>query len=190
MGSDLYLYIYMKSKQQKIDKFIKLLDKTVPELEDYKSKFTQTSFQEELSGYFPLLHRIMGEANTVDLEEYVSEQDIDEATALQKFRDNPRFNQNEPAKDDPPFEPDEKSNFSKPNNPNRTGRHAAQALAQRGMQQASPAESINAFEEWATATESGEITDDQIGKLADAISKLPPSNNLGSLTNHISIVHA
>jgi superfamily II DNA/RNA helicase len=50
MGSDLYLYIYMKSKQQKIDKFIKLLDKTVPELEDYKSKF-ESEFLDFIIGY-------------------------------------------------------------------------------------------------------------------------------------------
>lgn len=42
-------------------------------LEDYKNKFTQTNFQEELVGFFPLLHSIMREANTVDLEEYVNE---------------------------------------------------------------------------------------------------------------------
>ena len=44
-------------------------------MEQYKQKFTQTSFQEELSAYFPLLHRIMSETNTVDLEDYVSESD-------------------------------------------------------------------------------------------------------------------
>jgi hypothetical protein len=43
-------------------------------LEQYKQAFTQTSFQEELTGYFPLLHRIMGEANKIDLENYVSEE--------------------------------------------------------------------------------------------------------------------
>lgn len=42
-------------------------------MEEYKSKFTQSSFQEELASYFPLLHRIMRETNTVDLEDYVSE---------------------------------------------------------------------------------------------------------------------
>jgi hypothetical protein len=42
-------------------------------MEEYKQKFTQTSFQEELSAYFPLLHRIMGEANKIDLESYVEE---------------------------------------------------------------------------------------------------------------------
>jgi len=42
-------------------------------LEDYKSKFTEINFQEELTSYFPLLHSIMSETNTVDLEEYVKE---------------------------------------------------------------------------------------------------------------------
>ena len=47
-------------------------------MEQYKQAFTQSSFQEELAGYFPLLHRIMSEANTVDLEDYVSEEDEDD----------------------------------------------------------------------------------------------------------------
>jgi hypothetical protein len=42
-------------------------------LEDYKSKFTETNFKEELTKFFPLIHRIMQETNTVDLEEYVDE---------------------------------------------------------------------------------------------------------------------
>jgi hypothetical protein len=37
-------------------------------------------------------------------------------------------------KDDPPFEPDEKSSFKKANNKNRTGMDAAKALARRAMQ--------------------------------------------------------
>jgi hypothetical protein len=46
-------------------------------MEQYKQAFTQTSFQEELAGYFPLLHKIMSEANTVELEDYVSEEESD-----------------------------------------------------------------------------------------------------------------
>jgi len=42
-------------------------------MEEYKQKFTQTNFQEELAGFFPLLHKIMRETNTVDLEEFVNE---------------------------------------------------------------------------------------------------------------------
>ena len=37
-------------------------------------------------------------------------------------------------KDDPPFEPDEKSSFKKANNKNRTGMDVARALARRAMQ--------------------------------------------------------
>ena len=47
-------------------------------MEQYKQTFTQTSFQEELAGYFPLLHRIMSEANKVDLEDFVKEEETDE----------------------------------------------------------------------------------------------------------------
>jgi len=51
-------------------------------MEDYKSKFTQTNFQEELSKFFPLLHRIVGEANAVNLDELIKEnqeeQDMDQ----------------------------------------------------------------------------------------------------------------
>jgi hypothetical protein len=49
-------------------------------MEQYKQTFTQSSFQEELAGYFPLLHRIMSEANKVDLEDYVGEEaEVEEA---------------------------------------------------------------------------------------------------------------
>ena len=50
-------------------------------MEDYKAKFTQKNYQEELSQYFPLLHRIMSEANKVDLESYVSETDKEQEQA-------------------------------------------------------------------------------------------------------------
>ena len=47
-------------------------------MEQYKQAFTQSTFQEELAGYFPLLHRIMSEANKVDLEDYVKEEEEEE----------------------------------------------------------------------------------------------------------------
>ena len=42
-------------------------------METYKSKFTETNFKEDLASFFPLLHSIMQETNTVDLEDYVKE---------------------------------------------------------------------------------------------------------------------
>ena len=116
--------------QQWMSEFQEPQDAAVTELdavtmEDYKSKFTQTSFQEELTGYFPLLHRIMGEANTVDLESYVNETDDEEDADDTEVKES----------------------------------------------------AFNAFEEWANATESGEITDDQVGQLADAVAKLPTGDS-------------
>lgn len=116
--------------QQWMSEFQEPQDAAVTELdavtmEDYKSKFTQTSFQEELAGYFPLLHRIMGEANTIDLESYVNETDDEDDTDDTEVKES----------------------------------------------------AFDAFEQWATATESGEITDDQIGQLADAVAKLPTGDS-------------
>ena len=53
-------------------------------MEQYKQTFTQTSFQEELAGYFPLLHRIMSEANKVDLEDFVKEESEEECDVCHK----------------------------------------------------------------------------------------------------------
>jgi hypothetical protein len=42
-------------------------------METYKQKFTETNFKEDLAAFFPLIHSIMQEANTVDLEDFVNE---------------------------------------------------------------------------------------------------------------------
>lgn len=42
-------------------------------MEDYKSKFTVSTFAEDLTEYFPLLHKIMQETSEVDLVSYVGE---------------------------------------------------------------------------------------------------------------------
>ena len=42
-------------------------------METYKAKFTQSNFKEELASFFPLIHSIMQETNTVDLEDFVKE---------------------------------------------------------------------------------------------------------------------
>lgn len=44
-------------------------------VEDYKSKFTITSFKEDLAKFFPLIHSIMQEAGEIDLEDFVNEGD-------------------------------------------------------------------------------------------------------------------
>jgi hypothetical protein len=97
-------------------------------METYKAKFTETNFKEDLASFFPLIHRIMQETNTVDLEEYVSE----ETDICPDCKEDPCVcgtNVKENA-------------FSK-------------------------------FEEWAEATEQGQLTDDEIEALKQAMNELP-----------------
>ena len=49
-------------------------------MEDYKSKFTVKSFKEDLTQFFPLIHRIMQETGTLDLETYVQDEEQLEET--------------------------------------------------------------------------------------------------------------
>ena len=146
-------------------------------MEEYKQKFTQTNFQEELAGYFPLLHRIMSETNTIDLEAYVQEgiggeftvcandgtYEIEKFTTLddamdyikQTFHDDPRSRQMDYSIKDSTgntvWSQDED--------------HDAEydAYKERGWNQES------AFEEWAESIESNELTPDQVDLLKQAI---------------------
>lgn len=68
-------------------------------METYKSQFTQSTFKEELASFFPLIHSIMQETNTVDLEEFVNEatcpkchEDPCECDSEQEVKEN-MFNQ-------------------------------------------------------------------------------------------------
>ena len=64
------------NEQEPMDDDIMELDAVT--MEEYKSKFTETNFKEELAGFFPLLHSIMREANKVNLEDYVKEEATEE----------------------------------------------------------------------------------------------------------------
>jgi hypothetical protein len=54
-------------------------------LEDYKSKFTVNKFEENLAQYFPLVHKIMQETGTVELEEFVSEGSMDSESIFKQY---------------------------------------------------------------------------------------------------------
>ena len=130
-------------------------------LEDYKSKFTEINFQEELTSYFPLLHSIMSETNAVDLEEYVGE-------AAAPWEDE---NKADDKKDEP-------TNTKGKDGADHGGNSRARHLARQAIpKEKSAAESIDTFEEWAEATEQGKLTDDQILELKQALSDLQASGN-------------
>ena len=142
-------------------------------MEEYKQKFTQTNFQEELASYFPLLHKIMRETNAIDLEAYVEE-------AAKPWETD---DEAESHKDDT----DDKSKDNKgTDGAKHGGISRARHLAKQSIpKEKSAAESIDTFEEWAEAVEQGKLTDDQIQELKAAIEQLPtgaegPELELGS----------
>jgi hypothetical protein len=130
------------SGQEPMDAEIMELDAVT--MEEYKSKFTQTSFQEELAAFFPLLHRIMGETSTIDIEEYVSEASSDD-TPTYTVHCSQCGNE---------FKRDKKEGYS----------HCTDHKIKESA--------FDAFEEWADSTEQGKLTNDQIASLKDALANL------------------
>jgi hypothetical protein len=61
-------------------------------LEDYKSKFTVNKFEENLAQYFPLVHKIMQETGTVELEDLVDDDiQVDENVDESDTKENVGF---------------------------------------------------------------------------------------------------
>ena len=115
-------------------------------LEQYKQKFTQTSFQEELTDFFPLLHKIMSETNAVNLADYVGESEDDD---------------------------DGEDWYDSNGRPNPHGAHDAAGHYHPDRNTDESKDAFGAFEDWANATEHGELAQDQIKELQTAIEALP-----------------
>lgn len=113
-------------------------------MEDYKSKFTQTNFKEELASFFPLIHKIMQETGTVDLEDFVKEENSDKKYTVHCSQCGNDF------------ERDKDEGYSHCKDHKTVSENV-----------------FNEFEEWAEATEQGKLTDDQIEELKNAIAQLP-----------------
>ena len=57
-------------------------------MEDYKDKFTQKNFKEDLTQYFPLIHKIMQEAGEIDLSQLSTQDETIEETTDQTSIDD------------------------------------------------------------------------------------------------------
>ncbi len=125
-------------------------------MEEYKSKFTQKNFREELANYFPLIHSIMSETNTVDLEDYVKENSGQQSNegilgalaggAIGALAGGPLGA--------------------------LSGAAAGDSLTDPDADEVSKKEDFSSFEEWAEAVEQGKLTDDQIADLKQALTDL------------------
>ena len=159
------------------------LDLDAVTMEQYKQKFTQTTFQEELSEFFPLIHKIMSEENTIDLEDYVQES-IDGGMGyyvVDRFSKEPT---------DGPFNSPEEAEQVNHNGGGikqypiddigtiKDGQPVTQHFpkeafdvpGQRGrMGQSNMGRPDAQFEEWADSVENKELTPDQIGELKQSL---------------------
>lgn len=133
-------------------------------MEDYKSKFTQTNFQEELSKYFPLIHKIMKETDSVDLEDYVKEDDDDKGKYTVYC-----------SQCGGEFKRDKREGFSHCKN------HAG--MKNYDLDENSRVDDFNQFVEWAEAVEQGKLTDDQIQALRKALEDLSVPLDLDTAFN-------
>ncbi len=118
-------------------------------MEQYKSKFTQSSFNEDLVEFFPLIHSIMQEK--IDLEEYVNEEEGKFKVSCSQCGEE--------------FMRDKKEGFS-------------HCKDHTGMKSLDENESTNQFEkfvEWAEAMENGDLTDDQKEELKTALDNIETS---------------
>ena len=128
-------------------------------MEQYKQKFTQTNFQEELAEFFPLLHRIMSETDTIDLDSYVGE---DSKFDPLKHVKDPTKGEKKAAKDV------------------KRGSYADRAAMLKSAEadgRLKEEDAFDAFENWAEAVEQGKLADDQIEELKNAIMQLPQGND-------------
>jgi len=162
-------------------------------LEDYKSKFTQRTFEEELTQYFPLLHRIMKETNKVDLEDYIEENEIESMLSKDKVeingkpinirslevdgvdtRDYPDFSDAylvyAEFEDGTPLT-DEELELFQDKHDDLVYQTAYDSVFEAGSNESNSPE--HEFESWAEAVEQGKLTDDQIEVLKQEIGKLP-----------------
>lgn len=162
-------------------------------MEDYKSKFTQRTFEEELTKYFPLLHRIMRETNKIELEDYVNEghsSELEMKLHQMVQADNEEMISDGMAGD---YGPDVQNYLTDMYNdiayenrlhPDDDGEYIEDIMRHRlydeyGDADISPAdgdignEPEDKFEAWAEAVEQGKLTDDQIEVLRQEIGKLP-----------------
>lgn len=127
-------------------------------LEDYRQKFTQTSYNEELSALFPLIHSIMQEK--IDLEDYVEE----ERTEV-KDKDGNVVSWRQEGE----WKKSSKDPKGKVTNLSDKARRDTEKKTK------APAESIEDFTEWADALEEGTLTPDQIEALKSELENMAQS---------------
>lgn len=149
-------------------------------MEEYKTKFTETNFKEELAQFFPLIHSIMREANKVDLEDYVSE-----GEACQVCHEDPCQCDDESANEEILGALGGGALGAAFGGPlgALTGAAAGDSLTDPDADEVDEKVSFDNFEEWADAVEQGKLTNDQISQLKQALADLETPLDLDTAFN-------
>jgi len=157
------------------------------QMEEYKAKFTETNFKEDLIQFFPLIHRIMGEMNDVDLDSYVQESHGSEGIPFNgKVVDTHSLEIDGVDRRDHPDYADAYFSYAAYLDGTPLSDEELDALTDKHgdivnqMANDSMYESPNEFQQfetWAEAVEQGKLTDDEINELKQAIEQLPKDPN-------------
>jgi hypothetical protein len=156
-------------------------------MEDYKSKFTQVDFKEELANYFPLIHSIMQETNKINLEQYVGEElegKENEISLNGKAVDRSSLEIDGVHRWDHPDYADAYFSYGEYTDGTPLGDEELEALTSEygdilnQMAHDSMHESndpMQQFEQWAEAVEQGKLAPDQIQALAEKLRQMEES---------------
>ena len=154
-------------------------------LEDYKSKFTVNKFEENLAQYFPLVHSIMQETGTVDLETVVSEGAMDSEAIWKQYS---QYSKEDLMQEFPELTPKDaqtivnysqyawdfvKSGATKQpefiNAKNQVVQRVQQAMSGGSLDDSKPAVGFEAFESWADSVVEGTLNPDTLGQLIELL---------------------
>lgn len=124
--------------QQFAESFVEHEEQMIPEavMDDWIDRLTIRTFNEELKGVFPYIYKLVDESE-LPVRELTAEDLLDEEALPWETDDEAK--EREAGKKS-------KSPFKKPNNPNRTGRDTAKALAQKGIPKKEGFDPEQAFE--------------------------------------------
>jgi len=124
--------------QQFAESFVAHEEQMIPEavMDDWIDRLTIRTFNEELKGVFPYIYKLIDESE-LPIRELSADDLLDEETLPWETDDEAKSREGGKK---------EKSAFKKPQNPNRTGKDTAKALAQKGIPKKEGFDPEQAFE--------------------------------------------
>jgi len=147
-------------------------------MEDYKAKFTINKFEENLAQYFPLIHKIMQETGTVDLEAVVSEGAMDANAIWSRYG---HYSKEDLMQEFPELTPKDAqtivnyAEYGWSNMPNRQEyrdevvKRVQMAMSGGSPNDSKPAVGFENFESWADSVVEGTLNPDTLGQLIELL---------------------